>query len=256
MKPSQISGFMLILLCSAAAGSPARPPTYIHIPSGQHQLFLDDFMVGALYRVERRVNPPVKYEGNPVVRADQPWEHSPGPRWNPGVSKSIQIRSAPCWDPQEKVWKMWYAGAGKTGFARSRDGIHWEKPSLGKLEFQGSTDNNLVVVRGEPETRIQHVLLDPDAGPERRYKGFTGPHNRHPLISSDGYEFTKLDVPVIPSQDESHLNYDEVKKRFIATVKHRGPLRPVGLPVAEHRFRELDRSRAHLPRRCLRPVAG
>ena len=223
MKSSRIPGFTLIFLCLAATGFPAKPPTYVHIPTGQHQLFLDDFMVGALYRVERRVNPPAKYEGNPVVRADRPWEQSPGPDWNPGVSKSIQIRSAPCWDPQEEVWKMWYHANGETAFARSRDGIHWEKPSLGRREFEGSKDNNLVVLRDAPGTFIQHVLLDPDAGPERRYKGLTGSHNRHPVVSSDGYEFTKLDVPVIPSQDESHLNYDEVKKRFIATVKHRGP---------------------------------
>ena len=73
MKPSHISGFMLILLCSAAAGSPARPPTYIHIPSGQHQLFLDDFMVGALYRVERRSSGEVRRQpggpGGPALGA-------------------------------------------------------------------------------------------------------------------------------------------------------------------------------------------
>ena len=27
----------------------------------------------------------------------------------------------------------------------------------------------------------------------------------------------------VPSQDESHLNYDEVEKRFILTLKQRGP---------------------------------
>lgn len=201
----------------------ANPLRRVELPTGQHQLFLDDYLVGALYRVERRVNQPVKYEGNPVVSADKPWERSKGPRWNPSETRSIQIRSAPCWDPEEQVWKMWYASSGRTLFARSKDGINWEKPSLGNREFEGSRDNNIVVVKGAPEVRIQHVLLDPDGSPERRYKGMIGPRDRHPVISADGYVFTKLDVPLLPSQDESHLNYDEVKKRFIATVKHRGP---------------------------------
>ncbi len=223
MKLHKYFGFLLVMSGLIAVLEGAPPPGRVHLLTGQHQLFLDDYLVGSLYRVERRVNQPVKYEGNPVVQVDRPWEKSPGPKWNPSETQTIQIRSAPCWDPKEQVWKMWYQSSSGTLFARSKDGITWEKPSLGKREFRGSKDNNLVLVQGAPEARVQHALLDPDGTPERRYKGFIGPRDRHPLVSADGYVFTKLDVPLIPSQDESHLNYDEVNKRFIATVKHRGP---------------------------------
>ena len=94
---------------------------------------------------------------------------------------------------------------------------------LGLREWEGSTRNNLIVVEEEPEAFVQHVILDPDAPPSRRYKGLTGYRDRRPLISSDGRVFHLLDVPAIPSQDESHLNYDEREKRYIATVKQRGP---------------------------------
>ena len=57
MKSRHVPGFILVWICLAATGFPAKPLTYVQIPSGQHQLFLDDFLVGALYRVERRVNP-------------------------------------------------------------------------------------------------------------------------------------------------------------------------------------------------------
>ncbi len=223
MKQTRCLGFLLVMSGLILGLKGAEPPGRVHLTTGQHQLFLDDYLVGSLYRVKRQVNPPVKYEGNPVVFAEKPWERHPGPKWNPAETEALQIRSAPCWDPREQVWKMWYYSASRTLFARSKDGIKWEKPSLGKREFQGSKDNNMVLVRGDPESFIQHVLLDPDGTPERRYKGFIGGRNRHPVVSADGYVFTKLDVPLIPSQDESHLNYDEVKKRFIATVKHRGP---------------------------------
>ena len=209
------TALLFLRLALALAAAEVEPKAYEHVfvPMGERQLFLDDFLLGAVYRVERRIHQPVKYEGNLVLRGDRRWEGS-----------SIQTRSAPCWDPEEQVWKLWYFGAGhRTGFARSRDGVHWEKPVLGKREFEGSRENNMVVIRGDPGGFIEHVVIDPDAPPARRYKGLQGYSGRKPLVSADGYEFELLDVPTIPSQDESHLNYDEVKKRFILTVKQRGP---------------------------------
>ena len=115
--------------------------------------------------MKRKIHQPHKYEGNPVIRADQPWEKAPGQYAAPGKkaaqTEMIQATSAPIWDPEEKVWKMWYGSRGGTGFARSRDGIVWEKPNLGKKEFQGSRKNNLVAVKGNPEGSVQHVIWDP-----------------------------------------------------------------------------------------------
>ncbi len=222
-KSLSCPAFVLLILWFIVPSWGAKPLLYIQLPTSQHQLFLDDYLIGALYRVERRINPPAKYGRNPLILADKPWEEGPGPYWNTGTQKVLQIRGAPCWDPEEQVWKLWYFTAHKTAYARSADGLNWEKPILGKREYQGSRENNLVLVQGDPEAFVQHVLLDPDATPERRYKGLIGARNRKPVISADGYVFTKLDVPPIPSQDESHLTYDEVRKQFIATVKHRGP---------------------------------
>lgn len=69
-----------------------------------------------------------------------------------------------------------------------------------------------MVVRQEPEAYIQHALLDPDAPAESRYKGLTGYRDRRPLVSSDGLEFSLLDVPATPSQDQSALIYDQLEK--------------------------------------------
>ena len=201
------------LVFVVALGVPAQDP-YEHYPiaTGERQLFLDDLLLGAVHNVKRVIHQPAKYEGNPVLRADQPWEGD----W-------IQIRSAPVWDQKDELYKMWYFAPHKTGLATSKDGLSWHKPALGLREHEGSKQNNMVVVEGEPDAFIQHVILDPDAPSESRYKGLIGWRNRRPLISSDGRVFHRLDVPAIPSWDESHLNYDETQKRYIATVKHRGP---------------------------------
>jgi len=189
------------------------------IREGERQLFLDDLILGDLFGVRRVIHQPVKFAGNPVVRADQPTD-----------GNAIQLRDAPSWDEQEQVWKLWYIrfaddgnGAGGSGYATSKDGLHWEKPRVGVVEHRGSRDNNLIMVAGDPKAFTQHVFIDPHAPPESRYRGMIGPRGRQPIVSADGFVFTKLDVPPIPSWDESHLNWDEHSGQYLMTVKHPGP---------------------------------
>ncbi|MEA3364638.1 MAG: hypothetical protein U9Q79_03270, partial [Candidatus Hydrogenedentes bacterium] len=71
--------------------------------------------------------------------------------------------------------------------AISKDGVHWEKPSLGAVEWQGSTENNIVVWAQREGT----VLVDPKAPPERRYAFLSSnPELRTRLFTSpDGIHF-------------------------------------------------------------------
>lgn len=167
---------------------------------GERQLFLDDFVIGDLNGLTRVIHQPRKFEGNPVIRPDLPTD-----------GQAIQVRDAPAWDEAEKVWKVWYFrygddgnGAGAPGFARSKDGIHWEKPVLGLVESFGNRNNNLATVKDDPEAFIQHVIIEPNAPPARRYKGLTGTRGsrpgREPLVSADGFTFTRLPVPPIQAR--------------------------------------------------------
>jgi len=184
---------------------------------GQRELFLDDYILGDVYRVARVIHPVTKYKGNPVIKADRVTD-----------GKSIQVRTGPSWDEKEKVWKVWYFRLGDdhgggAGYATSKDGIAWEKPKVGVIEINGNRDNNVVTIKGDPKTFLQHVFIDPTASPDRRYKGVTGPDDRDPVVSADGFVFTRLNVPTVPSQDESHLMWDELQKQYLMTVKHNGP---------------------------------
>ena len=143
---------------------------------------------------------------------------------------AIQTRDAPSWDEQEQVWKLWYIrfgddgnGAGGSGYATSKDGIHWEKPEVGVVEAYGNRKNNMIMVEGDPKAFTQHVFIDPHAPAESRYRGMIGPRGRQPIVSADGFVFRKLDVPAIPSEDESHINWDEFSQQYVMTVKHNGP---------------------------------
>ena len=65
-------------------------------------------------------------------------------------------------------------------YATSGDGVHWEKPNLGLVEFQGSRNKN--ICPSEDFVPTYYDLNDPD--PKKRYKkvvkrgGIAGPKTR------------------------------------------------------------------------------
>ena len=83
------------------------------------------------------------------------------------------------YDPDEKLFKMWYAVCGqsaneywlrgvKSAYATSADGIHWEKPVLNMFEVRGSKANNYML--GDMLNFAYTIILDPSDAPARRFK--------------------------------------------------------------------------------------
>ena len=62
--------------------------------SGQRQLFLDDLGIERIENLTRSMHQPAKKGA--VIR----------PNWPEGQT-SLQTRSGPFWDPQDKVFKFW-----------------------------------------------------------------------------------------------------------------------------------------------------
>lgn len=191
----------------------------------QRQLFLDDFIIEEMDGLQRTMHQPEKRGA--VIRPDQPGED-----W-------LQTRCLPAWDEDRQVFKIWLFGSsreamGKWGpvptgasYAESEDGLNWTKPVLRQTEVAGSLDNNYIsVVPGDkwPENIIENVVYDPhDPDPGQRFKGFLGAIGRRPMVSPDGRNWTLLDVPALPSRDESNLSYDPDHGLFVASLKKRGP---------------------------------
>lgn len=188
-----------------------------HVHPGERQLFLDDTGIASVEHLSRSMHQPAKKGA--VIR--------------PNVERgetTLQTRSAPAWDPEAGVYKLWMitsATHSGTTYAESDDGMHWRKPSLRQREVNGSLENNTVTVdprREWPANAIENVVYDPDdPDPARRFKGFAHCTGREPMVSPDGIRWCLLDVPLIPSQDESNLSYDRRTRTFIATVKQGGP---------------------------------
>lgn len=208
-----------VIVVTSAVSSVSLADQPIQIPAGERQLFLDDYLVASTSGLEKTMHQPDKRGA--VIWPDQPWEMSLG------------ARCAPAWDENEKVYKLWMITStpiigppdvGGTTYAESKDGIHWTKPILRQYKYQGSLENNFINVGPEqlewPENAIENVVYDPDdPDPSRRYKGFLGALSRRPIVSPDDIHWTRLDVPKIPSSDESNLSYGRLTKTFIATLK-------------------------------------
>jgi len=97
-------------------------------------------------------------------------------------------------------------------YATSGDGVTWEKPGLGLIEFNGGRDNNIVdMFGGEPWLAASPILYDPeDPDPSRRFKmSFESErYGNHQAVaySPDGLRWTESpNNPVGPRLEQAGL---------------------------------------------------
>lgn len=143
----------------------------------QKQLLMDNYIIEDTWNLERHLNKPEKYPGNPIIDFDRPWEDQniPGKR-SGGPSAGTII-----YDKEDKIFKQWYSVFRVLNnqkpylytywlcYAVSKDGIHWEKPNLGVVTFDGSKENNIVYQgRFWASGSVIRDLRETD--PQKRYK--------------------------------------------------------------------------------------
>ena len=124
-------------------------------------LFLDDHVIQDMKGLRRVLNQPAKHPGNPILKPDEPWE------WFHGTSV--------LYDEEEGIYKMWYGVqrgemiSGSLAYATSKDGIHWEKPNLGLIEWGETKENNVVF---EPLKWCTHGVIKDlhETDPAKKYK--------------------------------------------------------------------------------------
>ena len=101
-------------------------------------LFVDDSEVHHYRNLLRVLNRPRRHP-EPVLKGDRPWEGGTDARVQAWGSVIREL---------DGLFRMWYIGFGTIEgvtycYAESGDGIHWEKPNLGTVEWRGSRENNL-----------------------------------------------------------------------------------------------------------------
>ena len=171
----------------------------------------DDVSIPFTHNLRLSLHSPRKYPDNPVVR-----------RGAPGAPDSFGVQFYGSIVRHEGKFKLWYLAVDeelggdnpgptcwRPAYAESKDGIHWEKPSLGLVEYKGNRDNNLVLIEPAPLGAINvKVLVEPeDPDPSRRFKmtahtwwwenGKPGRGTLCPLFSADGVRW-RLGVDATP----------------------------------------------------------
>jgi hypothetical protein len=217
------------LFSAATAG--AVPGNVALAIGSRRELFVDQFLIDRLDGgIEQRLHHPVPREI--ALLHDAPWEGS-------GSGYHSVFRDDDVYRMYYKSWHLDVTEAGlNTGrhplfccYAESDDGIHWRKPDLGLHEFQGSKQNNIVLVGGKQgplniDAGHPAVFKDenPNAAPDALYKAIVrsaGPSGLIPLKSPDGIHFTPMtDAPILQGLgafDSQNLAFwDPVLKKYRA----------------------------------------
>jgi hypothetical protein len=175
------------------------PPSVIPIDVGR-QLFVDDFLIGQT-TLKRTHHRPTYYTKNPVLTG--------GMVFSDGV----------WYDPQDRLFKIWYLTKGGTAYATSKDGLSWEKP---QLDIKKGT--NLVQTSVRDSSTVWLDLEEKD--PQRRYKMFRSaswPAKKSWTIwvhfSADGIHWSEPQTTG-SCGDRSTVFYNPFRKVWVYSLRH------------------------------------
>ncbi|HEY7116414.1 MAG TPA: hypothetical protein VH475_07510 [Tepidisphaeraceae bacterium] len=187
----------------------AHPPRVIPIDIGR-QLLVDDFLIEKAVGLTRTFHEAQWYAHNPVLAPDRPSDRT-------GSSPTAMVFSDGVWfDPRDRLFKMWYmAGYGvSTGYATSRDGVHWDKPAL---DVRPGT--NLVDLAQRDSSTVWLDLLDPD--PARRFKMFRVGKGWicNIYFSRDGVHFGEPVAQAGPGGDRSTVFYNPFRNVWVYSIR-------------------------------------
>lgn len=199
-----------------------NPPTIIDVSIGR-QLFIDNFLIEET-DLQPYFHKAIKYEGNPILFAQVPWEIEQSPVAAP--------KSGGVWyDEEDHLFKMWYEGGWLRHmcYAVSRDGINWKRQDLGIvpktniiLPYDGYSpekySSGLDYLRPDSTT----VFIDYDCPKEEKYKlfmrnpGETGPGIV--AISADGIHFHHFGY-TSNVDDRSTVFYNPFRKKWVYSIR-------------------------------------
>jgi len=203
----------LILFVNASAS--AADESVIGV-GHRRQLFVDGSLIERTDDVRRVLHHPTRREI--ALQSEHRWEKY-------GVSYMVTFRDG-------DRFRAWYrvdaALLGKTprramtAYAESDDGIHWRKPKLGIIEFEGSKENNLVW-DGRGANMAPFRDDNPQAKPDERYKAIVRARDVYALVSPDGLHWKSAEKNPIftdrPFDSHNIAFWDPQEKQYVAYTR-------------------------------------
>ena len=163
----------------------------------RRELFVDDYLIERMEGARQVLHHPTSREVS-LVR-DKPWEGNVS-----GYTTVFQDGA---------IYRMYYRGTHTiytpgnvtsphrevVCYAESQDGIHWTRPELGLVEFDGSKKNNIIWDGIGSHNFTSFKDMNPVCKPEEKYKALgSGKGGLFAFKSADGIHWTLMsDQPVI-----------------------------------------------------------
>jgi len=184
------------------------------------QFFLDDTWIEETYRLERAWTR-AEIVPEPVLRPEAPWE-------------GMQLMMFGSVFRLKDEWRMYYSTYNRPApslfcLAVSQDGLHWERPNLGLVEFRRSKANNILWAPPPGERHdgptVCHDPGDAQAPFKLMYYGFG--ENRTPgeyvAFSKDGIVWRHHPTPVLTNTGDrtNLLPVRDHTGKFAAYLRHR-----------------------------------
>ena len=245
---AKVTAAAVVMVAAAVSGAPAGEARAEgdEVMKRDRYLLLDSRVVESTENARLTVGVVQKDRNNPLFKEDKPWE----PRFDNPYCSVI-------YDEEENIYKCWYSiftrsggrgdfpgeglpsdkrawvkwREGRRGFgvcyATSRDGLRWEKPELGLIEFNGSKKNNIVIeaVHGVAVMKDLH-----ETDPEKRYKAIH-PFRKHTLVwfSPDGLRWTEKRLPGLDHGDTNQaIWWDPDIGKYVLITRHWGGANTTG----------------------------
>jgi hypothetical protein len=198
-------------------------------------LFLDDDTLAEQCGITRTWHPLRKHAANPLFARS-------------GAEEQLFLFGTVLHEPEpgggpDPVFRMWYYAVGKeerwVGYARSHDGLTWEKPDLDLFPNRtGLAPNAVFSPEGWRLLGLSGVIHDPNPGvpPDERYKlvqaadagdpGLDARKGKHYVTatSPDGFRWTFCDA-LVPTQpcypDRACFVWDPYQKEYVLYARGR-----------------------------------
>ena len=180
------------VLSIAISSLPSVPAGDVIDIGSRRELFIDATLIDSLEGVERRLHHPVPRDV--AITHDAPWEGA-------GSGYHTVIKD-------DDIYRMYHRGSAlgvKDGrliigkqvycYAESKDGIKFEKPTLGLVEYNGSKENNIIWDGVGVHNFAPFLDANPDCAADARFKALAGTAKEGGLFafkSADGIHWSLM----------------------------------------------------------------
>ena len=209
-KPGLVILLLLSLGFPPLFGKELEP---LHLGS-RRELMLDDYLFQTIQDLEFRQHSP--RDAEKILDLDADWEgrkhHGFTVCGYPGVLEDegrfrlyyasyLGMRFKPR-DPETQF----------TCYAESEDGVIWQRVNLGRIDFEGSTDNNILLKGSTSHNFAPFIDTRPGVPASERYKAVGGNGEAYVFASPNGLDWRKLkQEPILDGEEEAFDRYGAIR---------------------------------------------